>query len=448
MDYSIFRAYDIRGVYGETLTEEIMENIGNLTCQFSDKKNFVVARDGRISSPTLSEALIKGVRKAGGNVTDAGINPLGSACFYAWKNNLIFLYITGSHLSKEYNGLKMFYPTGQGFSEEEIYKIRDMYRGGSFVEKEQGTLETRNNKEIVQNYIDYLISKIKPARKMRIILDCGNGAASVIAEKLFEQAGFDVKVLFGELDGNFPNRCPDPMKDPMEKMRNMIGDYDMGIGYDGDGDRMNPMDEKGRKLGPEQTSYVILSELLKKEQGPVIANVECTRVLDGIAKRFDRPLERIKVGHTFLTEYVHKLNGAFGVERSGHYMLPSLIPFDDSLAISYYMACIISAQNRKLSDIIDEIKVCPFDRDAVQCPDGMKFRVLKNLQKKLSEEFDEVNTLDGVRVDFPDGWVLIRVSNTSPQIRLTVEADTNERLQEIKNRFEEKLNNEINALKG
>jgi len=112
------------------------------------------------------------------------------------------------------------------------------------------------------------------------------------------------------------------------------------------------------------------------------------------------------------------------------------------------MACIISRQERKLSDIVNEIKICPFERFNLQCPDNMKFEVLENLQKKLSEEFDDVNTLDGVRVDFPDGWVLIRVSNTSPQIRLTVEADTEKRLAEIKNRFEEKLNNEIDSLKG
>jgi phosphomannomutase len=444
MDYSIFRAYDIRGVYGDNLTDDIMENIGNIVPQFSDKGDFAVARDGRLSSPALSEALIKGLRRAGANVTDLGINPLGSACFHGWKNNTIILYITGSHLAKEYNGVKMFYPTGQGFSEEEIRSISDMYRNGKFIERGYGDLIIRDNREIINNYIDYLISKTKPKRRMKIILDCGNGAASVIAKDLFEKAGFKVKTIFGELDGSFPNRYPDPMKDPMDKMKKEIQGYDMGFGYDGDGDRMNPMDDRGRKLGPEQTSYVILSELLRTEKGPVIANVECTRVLDDIAERFGRTLKRIKVGHTFLAETVHKDKGAFGVERSGHFMLPSLIPFDDSLAISYYMACMLSSQDRKLSEIVDEIKVCPFSRDAVQCPDDIKFKVMETLTKRLDGEYDRVNTLDGVRIDFPDGWVLIRVSNTSPQIRITVEADTEERLQEIKLEFEEKLKQEIN----
>lgn len=448
MDYSIFRAYDIRGVYGENLTDGIMENIGSLVCQHAEKKDFVVARDGRLSSPALSEALIRGVRKAGGNVVDVGVNPLGSGFFHAWKSGMIFLYVTGSHLAKEHNGVKFFRPNGVGFEEEEIMMIRDMLKEGRFVEREQGSLEVVDNRKVIGEYIDYLLSRIMPKRRMRIILDCGNGAASLIAKDLFEKAGFEVKVLFGEIDGNFPNRYPCPMKDPMEKMKSEINGYDMGIGYDGDGDRMNPMDDKGRKLGPEQTSYVILSELLKKEKGPVIANVECTRMLDDIAARFGRRVERIKVGHTFLTKFVHELNGAFGVERSGHFMLPSLIPYDDSLAISYYMACVLSAQDQKLSEIIDGIKSSPFDRDGFECHDKVKFRVIENLQKRFGGEFERVNTMDGVRVDFPDGWVLIRASNTSPKIRITIEADSRERLDEIKERFGKELKKEIDSLKG
>ncbi len=448
MDYSIFRAYDIRGVYGENLTDGIMENIGNLVCQHAEKKDFVVARDGRLSSPALSEALIRGVRKAGGNVVDVGINPLGSGFFRAWKSGMFFLYVTGSHLGKEHNGVKLFRPNGEGFREEEIMRIRDLFKEGRFVEKGRGRLEVVDNRKVIGEYVDYLLSRIRPKRKMKIILDCGNGAASLIAGELFERAGFEVKVLFGGLDGNFPNRHPDQMKDPLNALRESVREYELGIAYDGDGDRITPVDDRGRKLEPEQTSYVILSEVLKKEKGPVIANVECTRMLDDIAGRFGRRVERIKVGHTFLTEFTHKLKGAFGVERSGHFVLPSLIPYDDSLAISYYMACILSSQDKKLSEIIDGIKSSPFDRDGFECPDSVKFRVIENLQERFSREFDNVNTLDGVRVDFPDGWVLIRASNTSPKIRITVEADNEERLREIKERFGKELRKEISSLKG
>ncbi len=448
MDYSIFRSYDIRGVYGENLTDGMMENIGNLICQYSEKKDFVVARDGRLSSPALSEALIRGVRKAGGNVTDVGVNPLGSGFFRAWKSGMIFLYVTGSHLGKEHNGVKLFRPNGEGFREEEIMRIRDMYKEGRFIERKEGKLEVVDSRKVIDGYIDYLLSRIRPKRRMRIILDCGNGAASLIAGKLFKKAGFEVKVLFGELDGNFPNRQPDQMKDPLDALKEGVREHDLGIAYDGDGDRMTPVDDRGRKLEPEQTSYVILSEVLGKEKGPVVANVECTRMLDDVAGRFGRRVERIKVGHTFLAETIHKLGGAFGVERSGHFMLPSLIPYDDSLAISYYMACVLSSQDRKLSEIVDGMKSSPFDRDGFECSDSVKFRVIENLQKRFGEEFERVNTMDGVRVDFPDGWVLIRASNTSPKIRITVEADNEERLREIKERFAKELKKEISALKG
>jgi len=196
------------------------------------------------------------------------------------------------------------------------------------------------------------------------------------------------------------------------------------VAYDGDADRMAVVDDSGRTLTPEEASYIILSELLKTRKGPIIANVECSRVIDKIAEKFKSKVVRVPVGHTFLMQAVHKERAVFGVEKSGHYTLPFLFPFDDALAISYYAACVISRREGKLSKLMEEIPKFPFGRFSYACPDSKKFQVIENIKKKLSAEYKNVNTMDGVRIDLKNGWVLFRASNTGPVIRLTVEADT------------------------
>ncbi len=436
----IFRSYDIRGIYQKDLDEEIMRRIGNALGQISKAETIVVASDMRISSKPLKNELISGLLSAGKNVIDAGLLPLGVGMFFAWQRGYEFAYITGSHLPKEWNGVKFFHASGIPYLDHEILTIRDIF---NHEEKkvENGKLSSEKNEKTIKDYINYVSSKIKLTKKLNVVLDCGNGMASLVAPELFRIAGAEVVVIYGELDGTFPNRNPEPAEDELEELRKKVKGKDLGVAYDGDGDRMVLVDETGRKLSTEEVSVLLLKSL--KQKGPIVANVECTRTLDKAAAEIGKTVIRCPVGHTYLMEHTTKNKACFGVEFSGHYVIPSIFPFDDSLAISLYTAFVVAESNETLSEIAESVEVLPFKRINFECDDIKKFKIVNNLKTKLSQQYENISTMDGVRIDVPEGWVLLRASNTSPTIRLTIEANSDEKLKNMEKEFSEILRNEI-----
>jgi phosphomannomutase len=437
----IFRSYDIRGVYMNDIDEETMERIGKAFGTYVKDDVVVVCGDVRTSTPEIKKAFIKGVVSTGKIVIDGGILPLGAGAFHAWKNNHTYAYITASHLPREWTGVKFFHGNGIGFMEEEGQKIKEIFGKGKFYAG-KGEVRTETPQSMINEYIEYLISKVIPSKKLRVVLDCGNGASCFVAPRLFEKAGFDVQVLYGEPDGNFPKRSPDPMEDPLIDLKNSSKKADVGIAYDGDGDRMAVMDNKGNRVTPEQVSYIILTEILQTQKGPIIANVEVSRMIDDIAKMFGREVKRVKVGHSFLVQGANKHKASFGVETAAHYVIPSLVPFDDSMAVSFFMACVLSEREKSLSELVAEIPKTFFERINLECPDMKKTRVIDTLKSKLKKDF-EINTLDGIRVDLPEGWILIRQSNTGPIIRISMEAKSEKSLENLKERFVPMVRKEI-----
>ncbi len=432
----IFRSYDVRGIYGKDLDENIMKRIGAAFSKVSEDV-IVVGHDGRASSVPLKNAFIEGCSR---KIIDIGCVPLGAGMLYA-LNKADYAFVTASHLPKEWNGIKFFHKNGIGFMEEENKKVEKIFEGIGDV-KGNAKVTKVETQEVLDHYVRYFTQKVTIGKKLFVILDSGNGMGSVVAKRLFEKEGFEVETIFDTLDPDFPNRMPDPFEDPLLELKKRAMEADLGIAYDGDGDRMALVDENGRKLTPEQTSYLILLDAVK-QPGPIIANVECTRIIDDVARRFGKKLIRTPVGHTFLMQAAQKNNACFGVEVSGHYAVPHLAPFDDSLMVSLYAATILSQQDKKLSEIVKEVREYPFERISVDCSDEKKFDVINRMKHKFMEEYKDVTTLDGVRVDFHDGWILVRASNTGPLIRLTVEADNERRLKELKEEFLEKLNSEV-----
>jgi phosphomannomutase len=431
----MFRAYDIRGVYGRVLTEKVMERIGRAFSKLVEGDTLVLARDGRLSSPKLAGAFSEGVLSAGKSVIDAGMLPLGAGMFHAWRSGNTFAYVTASHLGSEWNGLKFFSSQGIGFMEEDIRKLEQTYFEDRSGKSGRGELAALRSRDVIEGYIKHLLSRIKPQRRMRIALDTGHGVAGLVARELFTRAGFDVYVAFEKVDGDFPARSPDPMKDPLNVLKKRVRDRELGMAYDGDGDRMVVLNERGERLNPEQISYIMLSELLKEQPGPIVANVESTRTIDMIAGRFKRSVHRVKVGHNHLMKGTHDHRACFGMETSGHYCVPSIFPFDDSLAISYYFACVVSRRRESLSELVAGVPSLPFERLDFDVPDDRKFGVMENIREELRKRYPNISTLDGVRVDFENGWVLVRPSNTQSLIRLTVEARTGVDLEALKKEF-------------
>ena len=437
----IFRSYDIRGIYGKDLNEEIMYRIGN-TFAAKTKKNIVVGMDVRTSSESLCTSFINGCIDAGKKVYFVGTVPLGPGMFHALQKKFDYAFITASHLPKEWNGIKFFHHDGVGYFEKENQSIRNIFLKGNLTSKRGGKLSKENNKKIIEKYIDFF--KIKTKKKLKIILDPGNGCAALAAKKMFEKAGFDIITIYDYLDGSFPNRDPEPTAENLTTLKEMIKaeNADLGFAYDGDGDRFILMDNKSRVASPEQASHIILQDLLNEKKGPIVANIECTRLVDDIASRFSRKVIRVPVCHTFLVQTALKEKACFGFEASGHFMIPSLIKTDDSLAVSLYLAVQLSKQYESVSDLLDKIPSYPFTRINFECSDQSKFEVIENLKTELKEKHT-LTSIDGVRIELPYGWILIRASNTSPSIRLSIEAQNEYYLDKMKNEFSEILQKAI-----
>lgn len=430
----IFRSYDIRGIYKKDIDEKTMEGIGNVLGQFADG-NFVVGMDMRISSQKLHDALVNGIT-ATKDVHDLGLVPIGVAMFYAMNNKMTLAYVTASHLPKEWNGVKFFHPDGMGFVEEENLRIRNMFLEGKIVKDKKGKMYAADSQKAIEDYKNYLVSKISFKNRLRVVLDCGNGMASIIAPQLFTDSGCEVFTIFDKLDGTFPGRDSEPTEASLSRLMKEVRDKkaDIGIAYDGDADRMLLVDDMSRSVNPEQTAYIILSDLLKKENGPIVANVECTKLIDDVALLFKRKIFRCRVGHPYLVQEAKSRGASFGLERSGHFVLPSMAPFDDALAVSLYAVYALSNIGKKLSSLVDEIPKYYFERINFKCPDEKKFYVIQQL-KKHTKAFENVTTMDGLRLDFSDGWVLIRASNTEPTIRITIEGKTQQGFEELKEKF-------------
>jgi len=441
---SIFRAYDIRGIYGKDLTEEIMKKIGMAVGTYSPG-NFTVGRDFRTHGKKLEDAFVSGLLKTGSNAELVGKGPTILPVFENWLHkNDIAAYITGSHLTAEWNGIKFFRQDGVGFFENENKKLEDIVLSEKFrISTKKGFV--KENKNVEKSYIKFIKERVKP-QKIKVVVDFGNGAACLIVPKIIKALGnVDAKYIFDKPDPNFTKRNPEPDNNSLSELKKEVkkDKADLGIGFDGDGDRAMFVDDKGNFMLSEISSIIFIRDIMKSQKGPVIANIECSSIIDEEVKKFNQRVIRIPVGHTFLVQEAKSNNAVFGIEKSGHICIPKFYWFDDAIINSMYMLEIVSKMDRKVSEISKEFPKVFFERLELDCSEEIKFKVMNNLKQKLSKEYEKVNTMDGIRIDFPDSWILIRPSNTSPLIRLSIEARSKKKLKELGEKFYEILKEEI-----
>jgi len=436
----MFRAYDIRG-RNDQLTPEVMEQVGRAYGTFLSRKKevkkVVVGHDMRTTSPELKEAFINGLQATPvEEIHDVGLEPFGVALFHGWRNDLEIAYITASHLSQEWNGVKFYHANGVGYVEEENMTIRDLFFDGEFEEGEEAAIVRPTDAR--EKYLKHVLSQVDEG-DMKIVLDCGNGMAGLTAPEMFEKAGFDVKPLFDEPKGSFPNRESDVTEGSIKQLREKVAEADLGIAYDGDSDRCALVTPSGRLLEADETAYIVLGEMLKEWKGTVVANVECSRMIEEIAEEMCCEVERVRVGHTYLCKAAIEHDAVFGVEKAGHFVVPHIFPIDDGVAASLFFAATIARMDGSLEERLDAMPQYHRARLPFECPDAIKFDVVKKLQDELTDEYEETNTVDGIRVDLEDGWILIRASNTSPKVRLTVETEDEDAFDRLKQRFSERL---------
>ena len=428
----IFRAYDIRGIYNDDLYPETMLKIGLALGTYAKERSetsVVVGNDIRTTSPLLANALISGLLSSGIDVTNVGTTTFGVCAFSGWllKKDII-AYVTASHLPPEWNGVKFYSGAGIGFSATENVKIRDIVLYEKGVSVSWSDAGNYHDVDLRDEYIEWLAERFEfELDESRIVLDCGNGSMGLVALDVMKRVKLRTDALFPNPDPAFPNRASEPTDLSALKAAVVRNGADFGAAFDGDGDRVVIVDDLGRILSADQCGTIIAKDLLIDHRGPVLANVECSMLIERELEQLGAKTERIPVGHTFLTQESKRRNAVLGIESSGHFVIPSFFLFDDAMIIPLKIAEIIVKTGKKVSELLDELPQYPKARKDLKCNDRLKFEVIQTLADRLVDEYgaDRVNKMDGLRIDLnEDGWVLIRASNTSPLIRVTVEGAT------------------------
>jgi phosphomannomutase/phosphoglucomutase len=439
---TMFREYDIRGrVNDEELNVRSAELIGRGFGTFLDRRgiaDMVVGYDSRFGSVEIKDGLVKGLRATGRNVVMVGmcLTPMMYWSQYRFKVKGGAM-ITGSHNPKGWNGLKL----GAGFSYtlvgEEIRELYEIIEEEVFVEGHGDYSEA----SIVDDYEADLVGRVKIARPLRVVIDTGNGTAGAFAPRAFTKAGVEVIEQFTELDPDFPNHEPDPArKETVEVLGERVRreKADMGIAFDGDGDRFGLVDERGEVIWPDRYMILLARQVLqRKPGGKIIFDVKCTQALeDDIRDHGGVPI-MWKTGHSHIKAKLHKEQGVLAGEMSGHvFFVENYYGFDDGIYAALRLVEYVSGFDQPLSAIMAQTPSY-VSSPAIQahCGDEVKYGVVERLTAELKRDFDRVIDINGARVVFPDGWGLVRASSNLPELVLRFEAKTPERLEEIKGVF-------------
>lgn len=445
---NIFREYDIRGIAGDELSEEIVELVGKALAVYMRRKKkhncMVVGRDGRLTSKGFANALIDGLTSAGMNVIDIGEVSTGVTYFGLFHLPVDGgIMITGSHNPKEYNGLKL----GVGKSTihgAEIQKIKAIIEKGEFPVAKKPVTITRM--DIIPKYQQRIARGVKLKRKLKVVVDAGNGVGGKVGVDLFRAMGCEVVELYCEVDGNFPNHHPDPtLPETLKKLISTVKKEkaDLGIGFDGDADRIGAVDDKGNFIAGDMLLLLFARHILKEEKGAtVVGEVKCSRTMyEDIAKNGGNPI-MYKAGHSLIKDCMVKNNAAIGGEMSGHiFFKHRWYGFDCAIYAAARLMEIIAASRKPFHKHLESLpKTFVTDEIRLETTDKKKFEIVEKATAFFLKEGYDVNTIDGARIEFPDGWGLLRVSNTSPMIVMRCEAESKKRLKEIRKLIEDKFN--------
>ena len=440
----IFRAYDIRGIVDEALTEEgifqIGKAIGSLVLA-EGRTSILTARDGRISGPRLLDQFQKGVMSSGCNVVDIGEVPTPLLYFATFKTNISDgVMLTGSHNPKNYNGLKIVI-NKESMTSEKINKIKIMIEEENFMNG-VGQLTSLNVKE---DYLKELKEKININSKLKVCLDCGNGVGGVIAPQAFKLLGLNVIELYSEVNGNFPNHHPDPsnpknLKDLQNKV--LETNSDLGIALDGDGDRVGLVDNKGNIVFPDTYMMLLVEDLLrKKSKGSIVFDVKCSTNLEKVIKNFNGTPIMSRTGHSYIKSKIIETNALLGGEMSGHiFFNDDWYGFDDAIYSALRLIEVLSKIKLKSYEVFNSYpKHFSTPEINIKVPEENKFKVIDELKTLINTSLYALIDIDGIRLENENSWGLVRASNTSPNLVLRFEGKTENDLLEIKNYFKEIL---------
>ncbi len=433
---TIFKAYDIRGVVPSTLTEEVAQGLGRAfgsVALSQGETTVAVGRDGRLSGPALSQALMRGLQEAGLAVIDVGM--VTTPMLYFAANTLCTsgIQVTGSHNPKDYNGFKMVM-AGRAIYGDDIQALRRMMETEAWTLKPGGSLTAV---DVLEAYRARIVGDIKLARRIKIVVDSGNGIAGASAPDILRAIGCDVQELHSTVDGNFPNHHPDPSKpenlrDVMDALQN--GDAELGLAFDGDGDRLGIVTKDGTNIFPDRQMMLFAQDVLSRVPGgTIVFDVKCSQRLGpAIAAAGGKPL-MFKTGHSLIKAKMREIDSPLGGEMSGHiFFKERWFGFDDGT----YAGCRLLEILSRSADVSAVLNALPTSFSTpelnVPCAEGEPHTVVDALVARADFPAPAVvNTIDGLRVDWPDGFGLVRASNTTPVLVLRFEGQTQAALERI-----------------
>ena len=446
LERSIFRAYDIRGVVGKTLDAEtarlIGQAIGTVMHQ-KDARTVVVGRDGRLSSPQMAEALVQGLRQAGCEVIDIGEAPTPVVYFGAYQLRAgSCVSVTGSHNPPDYNGFKIVIE-GETLSGNAIIDLYERIAENRLHLADTPGLVSR--RDITEDYIQRIAGDIQIERKLKVVVDCGSGIAGLIAPRLMEAIGADVEPLFCEVDGTFPHHHPDP-SDPanLQDLINVVKrvDADIGLAFDGDGDRLGVVTKSGEMIYPDRLLMLFAADVLERNPGAcIIYDVKCTGHLAmHILRHGGSPL-MWKTGHSLIKAKMRETEAELAGEMSGHFFFRERwYGFDDGLYAAARLLEILSTRPETPQEVFDTLpKGVSTPELKIHVEEGEQYAFVEKFLAVAKFEGARIATIDGLRADWPDGWGLVRASNTTPVLVLRFDAKDAEALERIKGVFREQL---------
>ena len=439
LDKTIFREYDIRGIVETQLQDDVVERIAAGFAAIlvrAGKDSAVVGMDGRPSSPRFKDIVNRTLADYGIHVTDIGLVPTPVMYFTLFKKELGGgIMITASHNPAEYNGFKAMVGHDT-LSGDQIREWYDLAAEGKFPRRKPGSIT-----EVFMNdeYMDEITDSLDMGRRLKVVVDCGNGTAGITAMPLYERMGVDVTGLFTEVDGHFPNHHPDPTK--AENLQDLIAAVkeskaDLGIGFDGDADRIGVVDGLGRIFWGDQLLVILARDVLSRHPGgTVISEVKASEVLyDEISRAGGRPI-MWKAGHSLIKKKIYEEKAVLAGEVSGHiFFNDHWYGFDDGVYTGARLLEILSRGDKSLAELRDSIpERANTPETYVDVPEEVKFAIVQQVVDTFRKEY-EVIDIDGARVKFPFGWALVRASNTQPALVIRFEADTDAHLEEIRSR--------------
>ena len=433
---SIFKAYDIRGIVPSTISEEVARGLGRAfgsAALAQGETQVAVGRDGRLSGPSLSEALMAGLQDAGIQVIDVGMVTTPMLYFAASTLCKSGIQVTGSHNPKDYNGFKMVL-AGRAIYGDEIQALRRTMEAESWALRSGGT---RTQVDVMNAYRDRIVGDIKLSRTMKIVVDSGNGVAGASAPAILRAIGCEVQELFSEVDGNFPNHHPDPSKP--ENLRDLIaalqaGDAELGLAFDGDGDRLGIVTKDGSNIYPDRQMMLFARDVLSRVPGgTIVYDVKCSQQLAPVIEAAGGQPLMFKTGHSLIKAKMREIDAPLGGEMSGHiFFKERWYGFDDGT----YAGCRLLEIVSQSADAGAVLKALPTSFSTpelnVPCNEGEPHALVAQLVAKADFEAPAVKTtIDGLRVDWPDGFGLVRASNTTPVLVLRFEGQTEDALHRI-----------------